>query len=48
MPVIIKGVAENWPGLSNWKLNSLLQRFGSSKFKVGESDSGRKLKVTLK
>ncbi len=48
MPVIIKGVAENWPGLSNWKLNNLLQRFGNSKFKVGESDSGRKLKVTLK
>lgn len=26
----------------------MLQRFGDSRFKIGESDSGRKLKVTLK
>lgn len=29
-------------------MNRLVERFGSSKFKIGESDSGRKLKVTLK
>lgn len=29
-------------------LQRLLERFGSSLFKCGESDSGRKLKVTLK
>lgn len=26
----------------------MLERFSDSKFKIGESDSGRKLKVTLK
>jgi histone arginine demethylase JMJD6 len=26
----------------------LLERFGNGRFKIGESDSGRKLKVTLK
>jgi len=29
-------------------VQNLLERFGSSLFKIGESDSGRKLKVTLK
>ena len=29
-------------------LQRLVQRFGNSLFKIGESDSGRKLKVTLK
>ena len=47
-PCIIQGVADKWPGLSEWKLNRLKERFGDSKFKIGESDSGRKLKVTLK
>jgi len=47
-PVIIQGVAENWKGRKDWQINRLLQRFGKSKFKIGESDSGRKLKVTLK
>ena len=29
-------------------MNRLVERFGESKFKIGESDSGRKLKVSLK
>lgn len=29
-------------------MQSLLERFGEGKFKCGESDSGRKLKTTLK
>ena len=29
-------------------MNRLLERFGYSRFKIGESDSGRKLKVTLR
>jgi len=47
-PVIIQGVADEWAGLTEWRLNRLLQRFANSRFKIGESDSGRKLKVTLK
>ena len=47
-PVIIQGVSSDWPGLLNWKLNKLFERFGESRFKIGESDSGRKLKVKLK
>lgn len=46
-PVIIQGVADKWAGLTQWKMNKLIERFGESKFKCGESDSGRKLKVTM-
>lgn len=47
-PVIIQNVAEDWPGLKEWRMKRLIERFGDSKFKIGESDSGRKLKVTMK
>lgn len=47
-PCIIQNVADNWPGLTEWRMNRLIERFGDSKFKIGESDSGRKLKVTMK
>lgn len=46
-PVIIQGISSKWPGKESWKINQLVERFGESNFKVGESDSGRKLKVTL-
>ena len=46
-PVIIQGIADEWPGKSEWQIKRLVERFGDSMFKVGESDSGRKLKVTL-
>jgi len=45
--VIIQGVAEDWKGLKDWKMGKLIERFGESKFKIGETDGGRKLKVTL-
>jgi histone arginine demethylase JMJD6 len=48
MPCIIQGVSDNWPGRDSWKMKGLLDRFANSRFKIGESDSGRKLKVTLK
>ena len=34
--------------MKNWQLSKLDERFGHSFFKIGESDSGRKLKVTMK
>jgi histone arginine demethylase JMJD6 len=46
-PVIIQGVADDWNGLQDWKMGRLIERFGQSKFKIGETDSGKKLKVTL-
>jgi histone arginine demethylase JMJD6 len=46
-PAIIRGVADNWRARTEWTFAKLIERFGTSKFKIGESDSGRKLKVTL-
>ena len=47
-PCIITGVTEEWTGDREWQLKRLIERFENSLFKVGESDSGRKLKVTMK
>ena len=33
---------------NDFSLQRLVERFGNSLFKIGESDSGRKLKITLK
>lgn len=47
-PVIIEGIAETWPAFKKWTFRKLLKKYGESKFKIGESDGGKKLKVTLK
>ena len=47
-PCIITGVTENWRGNTEWQLKRLMERFGDALFKIGESDSGRKLKVTMR
>ena len=46
-PVIITGVAERWPARREWQIEQLLQQYGTGRFKIGESDSGRKLRVTM-
>ena len=47
-PVIIQGVTDNWKGFQEWQIKRLVERFGSSLLKIGASDSGRRLKVTMK
>jgi histone arginine demethylase JMJD6 len=39
---------DQWPAREEWKVRNLLQKFPHGMFKIGESDSGRKLKVTLR
>ena len=46
-PVIITGLVERWPAMREWQLDSLLKQYGTGRFKIGESDSGRKLRVTM-
>jgi histone arginine demethylase JMJD6 len=46
-PVIIQGVVDRWPANTEWQLDKLLQSYGTGRFKIGESDSGRKLRVTM-
>lgn len=47
-PAIIQGVADEWKGLKDWRMNRLVERFGDDKFKIGEDDEGRKLRVTMR
>lgn len=47
-PCILTGAAEIWPANKRWRVCELLRSYGDSLFKCGESDNGRKLKVTLK
>ena len=49
-PVIIRGALAHWPAVSEgkWELSTLLKRFKHIVFKVGEDDSGRKLKIKMK
>lgn len=46
-PVIIRGIAERWPAMREWQIPELLKTYGTGRFKIGESDSGRKLRVTM-
>ncbi len=45
--MIIQGVVERWPAAREWQLENLLQTYGSGRFKIGESDSGKKLRVAM-
>ena len=47
-PCILTGVTEKWRGNTEWQLSRLLERFPEAKFKVGVSDQGHKLRLTLK
>jgi len=42
-PVIITGASDDWPAHEKWSLKGMLERFGDSKFKVGETDHGNAL-----
>ena len=35
LPVVLTGLCDPWPAAERWKLDSLLERFGEHKFKVG-------------
>ncbi len=53
-PVIVRGVVDSWKGREqlNWKVRAaeqaMFERFKHREFKVGESDSGRTLRVEFK
>ena len=49
MPVIVTGIASHYFGRDKyWTWEELYRRFKDTKFKVGEDDKGRKLRVKLK
>ena len=47
-PVIIEEASEGWSAHHQWTLKNLLAKFADSLFKVGETEKGQYLKLTLK
>lgn len=47
-PVIIRGLTDSWPAKVNWSFENLCRRYGNVRFKCGEDDDGRTLRVKLK
>jgi len=47
-PVVIRGVTDDWPAKKEWKIKKLIEKYGEAKFKVAESNSGRKIRIPLK
>jgi histone arginine demethylase JMJD6 len=47
-PVVITDALQDWPGFRFWNIERLYQRFHNEKFKVGETDSGDTVYMSLK
>ena len=44
-PCVITGLLDRWPASHRWTLDSLKDRFGSSRLKCGEDDEGYKVRL---
>jgi len=47
-PVIIEGVADDWPAMQRWAADALEERFKNVDFKVAKDDKGKKLRMKFK
>mmetsp|Transcript_11240 Transcript_11240/g.25614 ORF Transcript_11240/g.25614 Transcript_11240/m.25614 type:complete len:512 (-) Transcript_11240:85-1620(-) len=47
-PVIIEGVADDWPAMQRWSLEAMEERFRHVDFKVAKDDKGKKLRMKFK
>eukprot|EP00916_Digyalum_oweni_P024201 GHVL01040020.1.p1 GENE.GHVL01040020.1~~GHVL01040020.1.p1 ORF type:complete len:396 (-),score=80.29 GHVL01040020.1:292-1479(-) len=47
-PCLIRGGVNDWPAHQNWELSALKTKYKRASFKVGEDDSGRKIRMRLK
>ena len=48
LPVVIEGLADNWPAMEKWTFNTLYKEYGDVQFEVGEDQDGNSVKVPLK
>ena len=46
-PVILLGITDEWKAKYEWTFKRLIERFSDSVFKMGESDKGTTLNLTL-
>lgn len=47
-PVIIQHLIDDWPAFENWTVEKLARKYRNQRFKIGEDDDGRSVKVKLK
>ena len=47
IPCKIEGATDDWKVPENWSWESLSQKYGKAKMKIAESDSGKKIRVTM-
>ncbi|GIL95724.1 hypothetical protein Vretimale_1688 [Volvox reticuliferus] len=47
IPVVITGLADNWPASENWTPDLLKQLYGEHKFKVGSDDEGYAVRLPM-
>ncbi|KAF8934226.1 jumonji domain-containing protein 6 [Dissophora ornata] len=48
LPVVIRGVTEDWGSCKNWNSETFLKKYYSQPFKVGEDDDGNNVYVKMK
>lgn len=48
LPVVIRGLTEQWPAASTWTFPQLAQLYGKHRFKVGSDDDGYAVRLKLK
>lgn len=47
-PVIIEGLADDWPAFEKWDFKTLYKEYGDVEFEIGEEQDGTPVKMALK
>jgi len=47
-PVIIQHLIDDWPAMDKWSIEKLGKKYRNQRFKVGEDDDGKSVKLKMK
>eukprot|EP01138_Halocafeteria_seosinensis_P003698 gb/GECG01003779.1/.p1 GENE.gb/GECG01003779.1/~~gb/GECG01003779.1/.p1 ORF type:complete len:432 (+),score=35.55 gb/GECG01003779.1/:1-1296(+) len=48
LPVIIDGIVDEWPAKTRWEIEEIYEKYRHRKFKCGEDDDGRSVRIKMK